>query len=65
VIAPRLRFSATKAPRETFGLVGEFGEGVGELVLQAAASSGVADVGFCGRGFWIVQPIDRSTSQAH
>jgi hypothetical protein len=31
--------------------------GVRKLFLNAAASSGVADFGFFGRGFWIGQPI--------
>ena len=35
-----------------------------KLFLKAAASSGVADFGFFGRGFWIVQPIARNASQA-
>ena len=30
------------------------GNGIRELFLNAAASSGVADFGFFGRGFWIV-----------
>ena len=34
-----------------------FGEGIRELFLNAAASSGEADFGFFGRGFWIDQPI--------
>jgi hypothetical protein len=29
------------------------GNGIRELFLNAAASSGVADFGFFGRGFWI------------
>src|ERR1700720_800041 len=33
------------------------GNGVRELFLNAAASSGVADFGFFGRGFWIDQPM--------
>src|SRR6202040_3459948 len=33
------------------------GNGIRELFLNAAASSGVADFGFFGRGFWIDQPI--------
>jgi hypothetical protein len=36
---------------------GLLGNGVRELFLNAAASSGVADFGFFGRGFWIDQPI--------
>jgi hypothetical protein len=39
------------------------GEGVRELFLKAAASSGEADFGFFGRGFWIDQPIAFSASQ--
>ena len=38
-------------------LRGFFGNGVRELFFNAAASSGVADFGFFGRGFWIDQPI--------
>src|ERR1700738_3476853 len=34
-----------------------FGEGIRELFLNAAASSGEADLGFFGRGVWIDQPI--------
>ena len=33
------------------------GNGIRELFLHAAASSGVADFGFFGRGFRIDQPI--------
>src|SRR6202030_2818898 len=40
-----------------------FGNCIRELFLNAAASSGVADFGFFGRGFWIDQPIDFSASQ--
>jgi hypothetical protein len=39
------------------------GEGVRELFLKTAASSGEADFGFFGRGFWIDQPIAFSASQ--
>ena len=35
-------------------LRGLLGNSVRELFLNAAASSGVADFGFFGRGFWIV-----------
>ena len=38
-------------------LRGLLGEGVREVFLNAAASSGVADFGFFGRGLWIDQPI--------
>src|SRR2546429_8682032 len=38
-------------------LRGFSGNGVRELFFNAAASSGVADFGFFGRGFWIDQPI--------
>src|ERR1700737_3168434 len=40
-----------------------FGEGIRELFLNAAASSGEADLGFFGRGFWIDQPIAFNASQ--
>jgi hypothetical protein len=40
-----------------------FGYGVHELFLNAAASSGVADFGFFGRGFWSDQPIAFNASQ--
>ena len=39
------------------------GKGIRELFLNAAASSGVADFGFFGRGFWIDQPIAFNASQ--
>ena len=39
------------------------GNGIRELFLNAAASSGVADFGFFGRGFWIDQPIAFNASQ--
>ena len=39
------------------------GDRLAKLFLKAAASSGVADFGFLGRGFWIVQPIARSASR--
>jgi hypothetical protein len=39
------------------------GNGVRELFLNAAASSGVADFGFFGRGFWIDQPMAFNASQ--
>ena len=39
------------------------GNGVRELFLNAAASSGEADLGFFGRGFWIDQPIAFNASQ--
>ena len=42
---------------------GLLGIGVRELFLNAAASSGVADFGFFGRGAWIDQPIAFSASQ--
>ena len=44
-------------------LRGLFGNSVRELFLNAAASSGVADFGFFGRGFWIDQPIAFKASQ--
>ena len=44
-------------------LRGFFGHRVGELFLNAAASCGVADFGFFGRGDWIDQPIACSASQ--
>ena len=44
-------------------LRGLLGNGVRELFLNAAASSGVADFGFFGRGFWIDQPIAFKASQ--
>ena len=40
-----------------------FGEGIRELFLNAAASSGEADLGFFGRGVWIDQPIAFNASQ--
>ena len=40
-----------------------FGNGIRKLFLNAAASSGVADFGFFGRGFWIDQPIAFNASQ--
>src|ERR1700720_2255113 len=40
-----------------------FGNCIRELFLNAAASSGVADFGFFGRGFWIDQPIAFNASQ--
>ena len=40
------------------------GDRLAKLFLKAAASSGVADFGFFGRGFWIVQPIACNASQA-
>ena len=40
-----------------------FGEGIRELFLNAAASSGEADLGFIGRGVWIDQPIAFNASQ--
>ena len=39
------------------------GNGIRELFLNTAASSGVADFGFFGRGFWIDQPIAFNASQ--
>ena len=39
------------------------GDGLGELFLNAACSSGVAARACRGRGLWIVQPIARSASQ--
>lgn len=39
------------------------GNGIRALFLNAAASSGVADFGFFGRGFWIDQPIAFNASQ--
>src|SRR5271165_7242787 len=44
-------------------LRGLLGNSVHELFLNAAASSGVADFGFFGRGFWIDQPIAFKASQ--
>jgi hypothetical protein len=44
-------------------LRGLLGNSVGELFLNAAASSGVADFWFFGRGFWIDQPIAFKASQ--
>src|ERR1700719_3669204 len=40
-----------------------FGEGIRALFLNAAASSGEADLGFFGRGVWIDQPIAFNASQ--
>src|ERR1700719_1106522 len=40
-----------------------FGNSVRELFLNAAASSGEADLGFFGRGVWIDQPIAFNASQ--
>jgi hypothetical protein len=40
-----------------------FRDCIRELFLNAAASSGVADFGFFGRGFWIDQPTALSASQ--
>ena len=42
---------------------GFLGDGVFEVFLNAAASSGVADFGFLGRGRWIDQPGAFSASQ--
>jgi hypothetical protein len=42
---------------------GFLGNGVRELFLNAAASSGEADLRFFGRGFWIDQPIAFNASQ--
>jgi hypothetical protein len=39
------------------------GNAIRELFLNAAASSGGADFGFFGRGFWIDQPIAFNASQ--
>src|SRR6516162_2546118 len=44
-------------------LCGFFSNSVRELFLNSAASSGVADFGFFGRGVWIDQPIAFSASQ--
>ena len=44
-------------------LRGFLGEGLGELFLNAACSSGGAALGFLGRGTWIDQPIFCSASQ--
>ena len=44
-------------------LGGFFSHRVGELFLNAASSSGVADFGFFGRGDWIDQPIACRASQ--
>ena len=43
-------------------LGGFFGRRAGELFFKAASSSGVADLGFLGRGDWIDQPIALSAS---
>jgi hypothetical protein len=40
-----------------------FGDDIREFFLNAAASSGEADFGFFGRGFWIDQPIACNASQ--
>jgi hypothetical protein len=58
----RLQAKAVLVRGEDFDLFagvlrGFFGNGVRALFLNAAASSGVADFGFFGRGFWIDQPI--------
>jgi len=42
---------------------GFLSEGLGELFLKAASSSGPAAFGFFGRGDWIDQPIALSASQ--
>src|SRR5215470_12175153 len=64
----RLRANAVLVCRENLDWFARmlrrlFGNGVRDLFLNAAASSGVADFGFFGRGFWIDQPIDFSASQ--
>jgi hypothetical protein len=47
------------------GIFGLFrGDRLAKLFLKAAASSGAADFGFFGRGFWIVQPIACNASPA-
>ena len=46
------------------GMLGRFfGNGVFETFLKIAASSGVADLGFFGRGVWIDMPQAFSASQ--
>ena len=42
---------------------GFLGDGVREVFLKTAASSGVADLGFFGRGVWIDMPQAFSASQ--
>jgi hypothetical protein len=44
-------------------LCGLLGNGIRKLFLNAAASSGEADLGFFGRGFWIDQPMAFKASQ--
>jgi len=44
-------------------LVRFFGDGVFEAFLKIAVSSGVADLGFFGRGVWIDMPQAFSASQ--
>jgi hypothetical protein len=47
-----------------FGMLSRFlGDGVFEAFLKIVASSGVADLGFFGRGVWIDMPQAFNASQ--
>src|SRR5580692_4267263 len=64
----RLQANAVLVCREDFDCLARmfhrlFGKCIREFFLNAAASSGKADLGFFGRGVWIDQPIAFNASQ--